>query len=221
MRRVVVCVLGTLFVAACEFDQKAIGVAPTQVVVHAVLDRNASVQEVLVERTLTGGVSIRDGVRYDPLDPINSGEGVPVSGAEVTVTGPGVNAKGLEAAYTGKAPGYGAGRYVVNLGVTNTLQQLRAGSRYTLTVRAPDGTVVTGTTQIPNAPFIAPSAALATFDRDRDSVRLTWNAVPGARTYGLRVESPLHRRHTNAHRVFQPPRTRARAWLLPATFSSP
>ncbi len=191
MRRAVWCVLAPLVAAGCTFDTQTIGVAPTQVVVHAVLDRNATVQEVLVERTLTGGVAIRDGVRYDPLDPINSGEGVPVSGAEVTIIGPGVNVRGFEVVYTGKAAGYGAGRYVVNLGVTNTLMQLRAGERYALTVRAPDGTVVTGSTQLPNAPFVSQSATVATFDRDRDSVRLNWSAIPGARTYGLRVESPF------------------------------
>jgi hypothetical protein len=191
MRRSLAVSLAALLALGCTFDEQVIGVAPTQVVVHAVLDRNASIQEVLVERTLTGGVAIRDGVRYDPLDPINSGEGVPVSGAEVTVTGPGVNVRGFERAFTDKPPGYGAGRYEVPLGVANSGTQLRAGQRYTLTVKTKEGTVVTGTTQIPNAPFMVPQTSAVTFDRDRDSVRLSWNAVPGARTYGLRVESPF------------------------------
>ena len=58
-------------------------------------------------------------------------------------------------------------------------------------MRAKDGTVVTGTTIVPNSPLRFTPQALTPFDRDRDTVRLNWTAVKGARTYGLRVESPF------------------------------
>jgi hypothetical protein len=183
-------VLLLLAASGCTFDQQVIAVAPPQIVVHAVLDPNASIQEVLVERTLTGTVNVPDNVRYDPLDPINSGDGVPVTGASVRIQGPnGITFTGLERKYPGTAQGYGAGRYEVVAGAGST--PIRPGGRYTLTVRATDGTVVTGSTIVPNAAMYTGSQAMTAFDRDRDSVKLDWNPVTGARTYGLRVESPF------------------------------
>jgi hypothetical protein len=176
-------------VGGCTFDQQVIAVASSQIVVHAVLDPNASVQEVLLERTLTGTVSVPDNVRYDPLDPINSGDGVPVTGASVTIQGPDRSFVGLERKYPGRAVGYGAGRYEVVAGVGST--PIRPGGRYTLTVRATDGTVVTGSTVVPESPVYSAPQTTTPFDRDRDSVKLDWTPVKGARTYGLRVESPF------------------------------
>lgn len=190
MRRVVSGVALLVAIGGCAFDQQVIAAAAPQVVVHAVLDPNASIQEVLLERTLTGTVSVPDNIRYDPLDPINSGGGVPVKGASVRVQGPdGTTFTGLERVYPGRAPGYGAGRYEVIAGVGKT--PIRPGGRYTLTVRATDGTVVTGSTVMPNSPLYVGGPSLTTFDRDRDSVKLTWNRVAGSRSYGLRVESPF------------------------------
>ncbi|MEO8336055.1 MAG: DUF4249 family protein [bacterium] len=181
---------GLLFAAnGCTFDQQVVAVAPAQVVVHAVLDPNASIQEVLIERTLTGAVLVADNVRYDPLDPINSGGGVPVVGASVKIQGPDGTFTGLERKYPDRAASYGKGRYEVVAGVGST--PIRPGARYTLTIRATDGTVVTGSTVVPNAPAYAAAQIITPFDRDRDSVKLTWNAVKGARTYGLRVETPF------------------------------
>ncbi len=175
--------------SGCEFDKQVIAVAPAQVVVHAVLDPNATIQEVLLERTLTGAVTVPDNVRYDPLDPINSGGGVPVAGASVRIQGPDGTFTGLERKYPGRAVTYGQGRYEVVAGVGST--PIRAGARYTLTVRATDGAVVTGTTVVPNAPPYAAAQTITTFDRDRDSVKLAWGKVQGARSYGLRIETPF------------------------------
>ncbi len=175
--------------SACTFDQQTIGVAPAQVVVHAVLDPNAPIQEILVERTLTGAVSVREGVRYDPLDPINSGEGVPVVGAQVTIEGPDGAIGGFERRVP-PSP-YGGGRYEVKLGNGAGSTPVRPGARYTLTVRTLDGAIVRGTTTVPNARPATPNEVPSSFDRDRDTLRLAWAPVPGARTYGLRVETPF------------------------------
>lgn len=185
----------TLATLACTFDQKTVAVPPSQIVVHAVLDPSALVQEVLVERTLSGSVTINDDQRFDPLDPINSGGGVPISGAQVTIFGPDGNLVGRENRYSGKGATYGAGRYEVVAGrtVDATFPKIpiRAGARYTLTVRTPDGAVVTGATLVPNAPAFSDCCRSTLFDRDRDTVKLTWAAAPGARTYGLRIDSPF------------------------------
>ncbi|MEP6731015.1 MAG: DUF4249 family protein [bacterium] len=189
MRRLIAAAM-VLSAIACTFDQKVIAVSPTQVVVHAVLDPNAPVQEVLIEKTLAGVVSVTDNVRFDPLDPINSGEGVPVVGATVTIQGPDGTFTGAERHYAGKPATYGAGRYEVLAGSGST--PIRPGKRYTLTVRATDGTVVTGTTVVPGIPSVYNgSNPLTPFDRDRDTVKFNWNGIPAARAYGLRVESPF------------------------------
>ena len=181
--------LGVALLSACTFDRTTIAKEPPQIVVHAVLDPNATVQEVLVERTLTGGVTIREGVRYDPLDPINSGEGDPVAGADVTITGPDGSWKGAEVKYAGKAASYGAGRYEVIAG--SSTRPIRPGGKYTLTVRTTSGAVVTGSTVVPSSPLFTPKGTLTPFDRDRDTLDIQWSKVAGARTYGLRVESPF------------------------------
>jgi hypothetical protein len=58
-------------------------------------------------------------------------------------------------------------------------------------VRTPDGTVVTASTVVPDVTPFTPGSRLDPFDRDSDSLRLTWRAVRGARSYLLRVESPF------------------------------
>lgn len=173
---------------SCEFDRQTVGIQQGQVVVHAVLDPGASFQEVLVERTLTGTVTISESIRFDPLDPINSGDGVPIAGATVTITGPDGILVGLEKKYAGKSSTYGAGRYEVPAGF-GAATPIRSGATYTLRVVSPEGTIVTGTTIVPQITPVIPRAQVDTFNRDRDTLRLNWNLIPFARLYGVRVES--------------------------------
>ena len=177
--------------AACTIGEKTIAVAPSQVVVHAVLDPGATELEVLVERTLSGSVLINDHLRFDALDPINTGDGVPVTKAQVSISGPDGIFAGTEIRYAGKPAAYGAGRYV--LPIDPVKSPIRPGAQYTLTVRTTDGTVVTGTTVVPDAPPFTQikGAPPVSFNRDLDTLDLTWRAVPSARTYGLRVEAPF------------------------------
>lgn len=182
-----------LVVAACTFDEKTVALPAPQVVVHAVLDPGGVEQEVLVERSLTGTVDVRDNQRFDPEDPINSGGGIPIGGCDVTVTGPDGVFTGEEAVLAGRPADYHTGRYILR---SPTLQlgpriPLRPGARYELRVRTPDGTVVTGSTVIPNGTAFLPTTRLDPFNRDRDSLRLGWRPVAGARSYLLRVETPF------------------------------
>ena len=187
-RRHAVPLLSTLLLAlsACTFDQTAVAVAPTQVVVHAVLDPGAKQQEVLVERTLSGSVFINDHLRFDANDPINSGGGVPIARARVTIVGPDGAAIGSEIQYGGKPSTYGNGRYII-------VMRVRPGARYQLTVQSPDGSTVTGSTLVPNSAPVAqpPLSTLVSFNRDLDTLAISWSAVPFARTYGFRFESPF------------------------------
>jgi hypothetical protein len=185
--------LATLGVVACKFDEKTVAVQASQIVVHAVLDPGANFQQVLVERSLTGAVTVSDEQRFDPQDPINSGGGVPIGDCSVSVTGPDGVLIGDESSAPGKPFTYHTGRYILHLprDAVGAPVPLRQGARYVLRVATPDGHVVTGTTVIPVAyPDLAGSPVVQ-FNRDRDSVHFAWNTVAGARSFLLRVESPF------------------------------
>ena len=185
--------LAALATAACTFDQQSVMVQPAQVVVHAVLDPGASVQQVLVERTLTGTVDVAKDVRFDAEDPINTGGGIPISGCDITVTGPTGTFRGMEAPAIGHPIGYKTGRYLLTAtsGQLGAKIPLQPGGRYELTVKAPDGTVVTGSTVIPMAVPFTPGSKLDAFNRDRDSLSLSWPAVRSARSYLVRIDTPF------------------------------
>ena len=174
------------FLAACEIDTRTVGQQIPQVVVHAVLNPSATEQEILVEQSLVGTAGVRNARRFDPRDPINGGGGVPISRADVRISGPDGTLQAFE--QPGAPGGFGAGLYLLPTG--RGQPQIRPGSRYLLTVRTLSGAVVTGHTIVPSdTPVLATTNVQ--FDRDRDTVRLQWNVSPNARTFGLRVETPF------------------------------
>ena len=180
-------------ITSCEFDTQALAVTTPQVVVHAVLDPSATVQEVLLEKTLTGAVVVNEDQRFDVLDPVNTAGGIPIIGALVTITGPDGVLTGREVHYTGKATTYGAGRYEIAAGAPVqgvSRPPIRPGATYSLVIRTLDGGFVTGKTTVP-AGVVATTTIAGTLNRESDSLRLSWKASVGARTYGLRVETPF------------------------------
>ena len=196
MRRAALARLATIalcIVSACTFDEHAVAVQPPQVVVHAVLDPGTQEQQVLVERSLSGTVDIVESQRFDAEDPINTGGGIPIGGAEVTISGPDGTLTGQQTSVVNRPPSYATGRYVVLFGLGGTFPTppLRRGARYRLRVRTPDGGEVTGTTVVPDISPANTGTRVDVFNRDRDSVRIVWRSVAGARSYLLRVESPF------------------------------
>jgi hypothetical protein len=194
MRRAGLARLGTFALCvtvACTFDEHAVAVQPPQVVVHAVLDPGTLEQQVLVERSLSGTVTIVESQRFDAEDPINSGGGIPIGGAQVTISGPDGTLTGVEQPVAGRPDSYSSGRYVVTFGLGSSPMPLRRGGRYQLRVRTPDGGEVTGTTVVPDISPVGAGTRVDAFNRDRDSVRIAWRNVAGARSYLLRVESPF------------------------------
>ena len=190
MRHAALARLGTCalcVVGACTFDEHAVAVQSPQVVVHAVLDPGAQEQQVLVERTLSGSVNIVRDQRFDSEDPVNSGGGVPVSGALVAITGPDGRFIAFETLPAGRPPSYETGRYVT----PSNGMIVRPGASYVLEVSTPGGTIVRGTTTVPTIGPTGTSGRVDPFNRGRDTVRLTWRSVAGARSYLLRVESPF------------------------------
>jgi hypothetical protein len=67
-------------------------------------------------------------------------------------------------------------------------ESLVPGSIYTLHITTSIGEVVTGTTTVPRAAAATPSAT-ETFDDNRDTLRLHWPIVDGARSYEVRIQS--------------------------------
>jgi hypothetical protein len=172
--------------AACSLGEVTVPKTSPLIVVHAVLNPNAVVQIVLVERTLSGAITIPD-TSFDATDPIVSGGGIPVSGALVEIidsTGKavrGVEDKSLS------TDGHGGGVYRIPLGAGS----LRLGARYQLHVHSLEGEDVTAFTRIPAPEFTSSGGFTRTFNRDRDTLLVQWNRVPKARTYAVRVESPF------------------------------
>jgi hypothetical protein len=160
------------------------------VVVHAVLNADADEQVILVESSLTGRVRIDSTVRFDPLDPIRSAGGEPLSGVTVRLLTD-ADTSGVLAEET-RVSGRGTGRYVVPARAL----AIRPGTRYRLRVRTSDGREVSGETLVPGAPLgwrpgSGTQATPVAFARDRDTLQLTWTPVSGARSYAVRVETPF------------------------------
>ena len=190
--------LGVLFAAAwllggCEFATETLPPPPATIVVHAVLNPDADEQVILVESSLTGRVAIDTTLRFDPLDPIRTAGGEPLSGATVRLVredATPTDTLGVVAEET-QRNGAGTGRYVVPA----ARLAIAPGATYRLDIRTPDGRTVTGETTVPSAepgwaPGLGSTPQATTLDRSRDTLQLAWNAVRGARTYAIRVDTP-------------------------------
>ena len=183
------------FIAGCELPAINVPSNPTQVVIHGILTRDAATQTVLIERTLTGetGVIIgfvSSGPNLEPIgaldaaEPLLSDGGVPERNAVVTLTLP--SGQVLTAPELANVPLAYSGAGVYRFALPGT--SLVGGGTYTLRVVTTEGETVTAQTVIPAATPLA-TATLATFNRDADTLRPSWSAVPGARNYLLTIDN--------------------------------
>ncbi|MBU6366574.1 MAG: DUF4249 family protein [Gemmatimonadetes bacterium] len=173
-------------VAGCELGSVTV-VSPTPgVVVHAVLNPDATEQVILLEETQVGRIDINDGIRYNPLEPVRTAGGLPINDADVRllVDGDSVGVRATETVVSGRK----TGRYVV----PQAALAIVPGRRYRLRARTTTGAVVTGTTIVPAANPGQPAVATqpVTLARSSDTLRLAWGAVPDATIYGIRLETP-------------------------------
>jgi hypothetical protein len=134
----VVGVLAAVALAACESTPVEVASPTAAIVVYAVLNPDVSEQVVLVESSLTGRVDINDRLKFDPLDPIRTAGGSPISGADVRLLAEG-DSIGVRASET-LVRTRGTGRYVV----PRAALALEPGRRYRLRVRTVDNREVTG-----------------------------------------------------------------------------
>ena len=173
---------------ACEIGTVDIPKTTPTVVVHAVLNPIAANQVVLLERTLTGRVTIPD-TTFNAADPIVSAGGIAISNATVEIIdSTGRVTRGVEDKSLPANNGKGSGVYRVPITGTSLL----LGGRYQLHIHTAEGEDVTAWTRVPNPSSRFPSTNLTrVFNRDHDVLATRWSAAPLTRAYAVRIESPF------------------------------
>jgi hypothetical protein len=176
--------------AGCEIESTTIPRAEATLVIHSVLNTAERNQFVLVEESLTGRQEVTTDGPYNPGNPIASGNGVPVSGATVTLTDE--NGFVMTALERRTSSGQPTGIYGIFLDAYNqpgAPAQIVPGRRYTLRVQAA-GKVATATTLVPRA--VSPiGTPLVPFNRDQQAINLPINDVEMARAYWVYLTAPI------------------------------
>ena len=171
--------------AACEIDRTAIPRTDPQLALHGVLSATATSQVVLLERTRSGRVQLV-APPFDLGDPVVSDAGIAETGAQMTLLAPDGTTSIAREDNTTRTDGKGQGIY--RFAIPGS--QLQRNATYRLTVRTAKGEILTAETSVPGGtPAIVASSG--TMDRSRDTLVLTWPATAGARSYFVRVETPL------------------------------
>jgi hypothetical protein len=172
-------------VTACEIEKVSIPRTEPRLALHGVLSATASTQVVLLERTRAGLVQLT-APPFDLGSPVVSDEGIPESGALVTLTTPGGHTLLAVEDYLIRDDRQGHGFYRFPLLGFN----LERGGTYRLSVRTAKGDLLTAETVVPFG-VAADAAVPRPFDRVRDTLLLEWPAARGARSYLVRVETPF------------------------------
>ena len=164
--------IGCLTVAACTFPEQPLPPGERQVVVHAVLDPSQRYQTINL--TMSDGRNDESGDLNNAIVTLTTPDGVELIARLDTV-------RGQNGEFIATKP-----PYRIDLQATGV--SLVPGGTYSLRVQTTAGDDITGSTTIPSAsPASLPPAT--DFVRRRDTVRLSWSSVPGARTYEVQVWS--------------------------------
>jgi len=174
---------------ACEIEKVAIDRPPTQLALHGVLSATAPSQVVLLEKTRNGSVQLI-APPFDVTDPVLSDEGIAETGATMTLRSPSGDVYLAQEDNTTRVDGKGQGIYRFTLPGS----ALQRNVPYRLTVNTKSGATLTAETSVPGGTAALDTASVfgpdVLFDRTRDTMDLRWAAVPGARSYFVRVETP-------------------------------
>lgn len=177
----------TLAIAAsgCELAETQLSPGRSRLVVHAVLSPTATSQVLLLERTWDGSTEIwKTGRAYNAADPIGTGGGYGEVLAEIDVIGPdGSVVRASEARLVNTM--FGPGLYFLNIPSSS----LTSGGQYQLRVRSSTGEELASETTLPLFP---PNVTndLVTFDRQRDTLTLTWPALTASPAYHVVIDGP-------------------------------
>jgi hypothetical protein len=201
--------------AGCKLDRVNVAEGRDGLVVHAIIDSKTFLVDVLVERTLTGRVDVRPATP-DTINPVVAGGGIPVSEAQVTITrlSDGRSARGCEGAIIDslvvsgrdtvltplcvQQDGHPWGRGVYHFHNRGEAARtvfwalpMPRGDSYRLDVAARTGETVSAVTMIPTFIRANPQILVrATFDRERDSIVVTYPAIEGQERFLFRVQTP-------------------------------
>ena len=174
---------------ACEIEKVAIQRPPTQLALHGMLSATAPSQVVLLEHTRNGSVQLI-APPFDVTDPVVSDEGIAETGAIMTLQAPTGELYVASEDNTTRVDGKGQGIYRFGLAGS----ALQRNAPYQLSVQTKSGATLNAETSVPGGTAVADPAPGflpdALFDRTRDTMDLRWTAVPGARSYFVRVETP-------------------------------
>lgn len=173
-----------LALAGCEIEDVAIPSTPSRLALHGVLSASADGQLVLLERVRNGTVSLF----APPFDlyPFVHDDGIAETGAQMRLTTPSgeVLIAREESSTRGDRTGEGIYRFAL------PGSALARGGTYRLSVTTFQGETLTAEATVPGG-VAALAAEPGTFDRAGDTLALAWEAVPGARSYHVRVETPF------------------------------
>jgi len=127
---------------------------------------------------------------FDLGDPVVSDEGIAETGATMTLQAPSGDLYVASEDNTTRVDGKGQGIY--RFAIPGSALQRNAPYRLSVVTKA--GATLTAETSVPGgtaavdlSPGFLPDEL---FDRSRDTMDLRWSAVPGARSYFVRVETP-------------------------------
>jgi hypothetical protein len=183
-------------VSACQFDAITVPNGRERPVVHAVLNPWASEEVILVERTLTGRVTIDDDQDENRNDPIVTGGGVPIRNARVVLYNEADDSVvAVEDALTNNGRGAGVYRFRNPASPRESqnpalpAMRIVTGGTYRLMITTTTGDTVRGTATLPRVTTPPPTGARF-FNRDRDTLRFFWDPVPATQRYLVRIESP-------------------------------
>jgi hypothetical protein len=172
-------------IAACDLGTINVSKTAAGIVVHGVLNVGAATQIVLLERTLSGAVDIKE-TPFDGSDPIASAGGVPITGATVDLIDPaGRTIHSVEDVVALKN-GKGAGVYRFPLSGF----ALVAGGRYELKIHTKQGEDASAFTRVPRSGLRSSGSLSRTMNRDHDTLLVAWAPAQG-RAYAVRIESPF------------------------------
>jgi hypothetical protein len=170
----------------CELDEAIVTPVQSQLVVHAVLSPTAGSQTILLERSWDGINTIwKTGQTYSQSNPITGGSGFAEISAEIDVVTPSGNVLRATEARLVNPTMFGGGLYQLPLQGS----ALVPGGTYRLQVRTTTGEQISASTVVPRFTPTVPIET-NTFDRVRDTVRLSWPPVAGAAAYQVMLDSP-------------------------------
>jgi hypothetical protein len=185
MTRLIVAVAFIAAAAACEIEKVEIPRPERLVALHGVLSASAPSQVVLLERTRNGSVAVR-APSFELESPLGSDSGIAENGAIVTLTTPSGATLVAREDNTIVLGAAGGGVYRFDLPGS----ALERSGTYTLSVLTRAGERLGASTTVPGG-----TAALVAeprdFNRATDELILEWPKTAGARSYLVRVESPL------------------------------